>query len=227
MLIKNWIKNLIGPSVVDVEGIKIKIPLLASNVIRSALFEGYYEDSELRIVMNKLSQDDIVMEVGTGLGLLSTYCAKRIGNDRVFTFEANPALKQPIKTNYALNQVNPKLEIGLVGEQAGFNTFYVNNDFWGSSTVNVAENTKPITIPVINFNKKVREIDPTFLLIDIEGGEYELFKYADFHNVKKLMIEVHKRILTPEQTEFVINAIAKAGFKLVEGDGSEELYFER
>lgn len=227
MLIKNWIKNFIRPSVVDVEGVKIKIPSLASNVIRSALFEGYYEASELQIVMNRLSQDDVVMELGTGLGLLSTYCAKQIGNDRVFTFEANPALEQPIKTNYALNQVNPKLEIGLVGEQAGFNTFYVNNDFWSSSIVNASENTKPITIPVISFNEKVKEINPTFLLIDIEGGEYELFKYADFYNVKKLMIEVHKRILNPQQNEFVNDAIAKAGFKLVEGDGSEELYFER
>lgn len=227
MLVKNWIKNFVRPSVVDVEGIKIKIPLLASNVIRSALFEGYYEASELQIVMNRLSQDDIVMEIGAGLGLLSTYCAKQIGNDKVFTFEANPALKQPIKTNYALNQVNPKLEIGLVGAQAGFSTFYVNNDFWGSSIINTAENTKPIKIPVISFNEKIREINPTFLLIDIEGGEYELLKYADFHNVKKLMIEIHKRILTPEQTQFVNDAIAKAGFKLVEGDGSEELYFER
>lgn len=227
MLIKNWIKNFIRPSVVDVEGVKIKIPSLASNVIRSALFEGYYEASELQIVMNRLCQDDVVMELGTGLGLLSTYCAKQIGNDRVFTFEANPALEQPIKTNYALNQVNPKLEIGLVGEQAGFNTFYVNNDFWSSSIVNGSENTKPITIPVISFNEKVKEINPTFLLIDIEGGEYELFKYADFYNVKKLMIEVHKRILNAQQNEFVNDAIAKAGFKLVEGDGSEELYFER
>lgn len=227
MLVKNWIKSFVRPSVVDVKGVKIKIPLLASNVIRSALFEGYYEDSELKIVMNRLRQDDIVMEIGAGLGLLSTYCAKQIGSDRVYTFEANPALKQPIKTNYVLNQVNPKLEIGLVGSQAGFSTFYVSKNFWSSSTINAAKKTKPIKIPVVSFNEKVREINPTFLLIDIEGGEYELLKYADFYNVKKLMIEVHNWVLTHEQIQFVNDAIAKAGFNLVEGDGSETFYYER
>jgi len=39
----------------------------------------------------------------------------------------------------------------------------------------------------------VQKINPTFLIIDIEGGEDELLKYADFHNVRKLIIELHER----------------------------------
>lgn len=227
MLIKNWIKSFIQPSVVDIEGVKIKIPLMASDLIRDAIFNGYYEAPELELVKNKLSQDDTVMEVGTGLGLLSTYCAKQIGGDKVFTFEGNPALEKAIKTNYALNQVEPKLEIGLVGEHPGFSTFYVNKDFWASSIVNKAGGAKPITVPVVSFNEKVRKIDPTFLLIDIEGGEFDLVNYADFHNVKKLMIELHGRILTSQQVQFVRDTISNAGFHLVEGGDREELYFER
>ncbi len=226
MSIKKWIKNYIRPSTVDIEGIKIKVPLMASNVMRSAIFDGYYETSELQLVTNRLSPDDIVMEVGTGLGLLSTYCAKQIGDDKVFTFEANPALERPIKTNYTLNQVAPKLEMGLVGEHPGSSTFYVANDFWASSIFNKAPGAKPITVPVISFNEKVREINPTFLLLDIEGGEYEFVKYADFHNIKKLMIEVHSWILTSEQIQFVKDMLTKVGFCLVEGNGAE-LYFER
>ena len=227
MLIKNWIKNFARPAMVDIEGIKIKVPLIASKVMREAIFGGYYETGELQLVTNRLSQDDIVMEVGTGLGLLSTYCAKQIGSDRVFTFEANPSLKGAIKTNYALNQVSPTLEMGMVGEHPGFSTFHVASDFWASSVLDKGQEAKPVKVPVISFNEKVREINPTFLLIDIEGGEYDLVKYADFHNVKKLMIEVHSWILSSEQIQFVKDAIAKAGFHLVEGEGSEELYFER
>lgn len=227
MLVKNWLKSFIRPSVVDIEGMKIKIPLIASDLIRGAIFNGSYEAPELELVKNKLSQDDIVMEVGTGLGLLSTYCAKQIGGDKVFTFEGNPALEQAIKTNYALNQVEPKLEISLVGEHSGFSTFYVCKNFWSSSIIDRAGGAKPIIVPVVSFNEKVRKINPTFLLLDIEGGEFDLVKYADFHNIRKLMIELHSWILTSQQVQFVRDTIAKAGFYLVEGEDRAELYFER
>ncbi len=222
----NWIESLTR-SLVDIEGIKIKVPAIASEVIRKAILDGSYEAPELRIVKSRLSQKDVVMEVGTGLGLLSTYCAKQVGNERVFTFEANPALEEAIKTNYALNQVAPTLEMALVGDRPGFSTFYVGTNFWSNSIFNKAQGAKPITVPIVSFNEQVKKINPTFLLLDIEGGEYELVKYADFYNIKKLMIELHNWTLTPQQIQFVKDTIANAGFNLVEASGEDELYFER
>ena len=228
MKIKSWFDKITQPQVVEIEGgIKVKIPSIASDVIRKAIHRGSYEANELKLIRSRLSQDDVVMEVGTGLGLLSTYCAQQIGNDKVFTFEANPALEQAIKSNYELNQVEPQLEICLVGDRPGFSDFFVGKNFWSSSIYNKAQEAKPITVPVVSFNEKVREIDPTFLLLDIEGGEYELVKYADFHNIRKLMIEIHSWILTPEQIQSVKKRLTESDFHLVETAGLEELYFER
>ena len=227
MKIKNWLKNFTHLHIVDIEGMKVKVPLIASDVIRSSIFNGSYEADELKLVRSRLNQDDIVMEIGTGLGLPSSYCAKQIGDDKVFTFEANPALEQAIKTNYALNQVAPKLEMSLIGDCPGFSTFYVGKNFWSSSIFNKPKGAKAITLPVMSFNETIRKINPTFLLVDIEGGEYELVKYAEFHTIKKLMIEIHSWILTPEQIRFVKDRIAHAGFHLVEVAGKEEFYFER
>ena len=227
MKIKNLFNKITQPQAVEIEGIKVKIPSFASNVICQAIYGGFYEADELKLVKNRLSPDDTVMEVGTGLGLLSAYCAKKIGNDKVYTFEANPALESAIKDNYALNQVEPQLDICLVGDRTGVADFYVGQNFWSSSIYDKAQGAKPITVPVINFNEKVREINPTFLLLDMEGGEYEFVKYADFYNIKKLMIEIHNWILTPEQIKFVKHSLAESGFYLVEAASSEELYFER
>jgi len=94
------------------------------------------------------------MEIGTGLGLLSSYCAKQIGEDKVFTFEANPALEQTIKTNYALNHVAPKLEMGLIGDSPGFSTFYVGKKFWSSSIFNKPKGAKAITFSVMILMRK-------------------------------------------------------------------------
>ena len=227
MKIKPWFNRITQPQVVEIEAIKVKIPSFASDVIRKAIYGGFYEADELKLIRSRLSQDDVVMEIGTGLGLLSIYCAKQIGNDKVFTFEANPALEPAIKDNYALNQVEPQLEICLVGDHYGLSNFYVGKNFWSSSIYNKAQGAKQITVPVISFNEKVREIDPTFLLLDIEGGEYELVKYADFHNIRKLMIEIHSWILTPEQIQSVKDKLTQSGFHLVEAASLEELYFER
>ncbi|WP_019507457.1 FkbM family methyltransferase [Pleurocapsa sp. PCC 7319] len=226
MKIKSYFNKITQPQVVQIEGIKVKIPSFTSDVIRKAIYGGFYESDELQLIKSKLTQEDVVMEIGGGLGLTSAYCAKQIGNDRVFTFEANPALEPAIKENYALNLVEPQLEICLVGDRSGFRDFYVGNNFWSSSIYNKAKGAKPITVPVISFNEKVRQIDPTFLLLDIEGGEYELVEYADFHNIRKLMIEIHS-CLTPEQIQFVNNRLAQSGFHLVEAASSEEFYFER
>jgi FkbM family methyltransferase len=227
MLFKSWFRQNPQPKIVNIEGVKIQIPQIASDVIRNAIYEGSYEAMELNLLKSKLSRNDIVMEIGTGLGLLSAYCAKNIGSNKVFTFEANPALEQAIKNNFAINQISPTLKMCLVGNMSGFNTFYVGENFWSSSVFNKPQGAQPIIVPVVSFNEKVRDIDPTFLILDIEGGEYELVEYADFYNIRKLLIEIHGWILSSEQIQFVKNRLLQEGFYQIEASGKEIFYFER
>ncbi|MBN2347471.1 MAG: FkbM family methyltransferase [Bacteroidales bacterium] len=226
-IFKFYLRKLLRPGIIEIEGIKIKIPKIASDTIRYALYKESYESAELKFVKNNLNQDDVIMEVGTGLGLLSAYCAKNIGDHKVFTFEAHPFLETAIKENYALNHVAPNLEMCLVGQNTGYGTFYLGRDFWSSSIYNKAQGAESIKVPVVSFNKKVREINPTFLFLDIEGGEYELVNYADFYNIKKLLIELHSWILSPEQIQFVKECLFSKGFHRVDASGTEEFYFER
>lgn len=225
--VKSWLKRIIKPKIVDIKGVKIKLPKVASDTVRDVIHRGLYEARELDIVSRKLSHDDVVMEIGTGLGLLSSYCAQKIGSDKVFTFEANPNLEKAIIDNYTLNQVSPSLEMCLVGRQNGVRQFYVGDNFWSSSIFDKPQGAKPISVPVISFNDKVREINPSFLLLDIEGGECELVQYAEFHNIQKMMIEIHDWILSTEQIDFVQQTLIEKGFSMVEKSGEGEYYFER
>ncbi|NEQ37077.1 MAG: hypothetical protein F6K40_12640 [Okeania sp. SIO3I5] len=74
---------------------------------------GVYEKEELTLVKHLLDENDIVMELATDIGLLSSYYAKIIGSKRVFTYEANPALEDYICQTYQLNNVAPNLKICL------------------------------------------------------------------------------------------------------------------
>ncbi|MGK7904555.1 MAG: FkbM family methyltransferase [Hormoscilla sp.] len=216
------------PQVVKIAGIKIPISDRISGSPLKYLYMGSYENHELKLVKSQLQKDDIVMELGTGLGLISSYCAKKIGSDRVFTYEANPALEPDIRHAYTLNKVDPTLEICLLGEQPGEQTFYVGNEFWSSSIIKRDADFQGIKVPVKSFNQEVQKINPTFIIIDIEGGEYGLLKSADFHNVRKLIIELHERVIGKEKIKFVKSKLKAAGFQVVKKISyKEELFCQR
>lgn len=234
----NWIKRNVlieyrrfkRLAVVEIEGIRIKIGSHISESILQELYAGTYEEAELRIIKSQLSPSDVVMEIGTGIGLLSSYCAKQIGSERVYTYEANPALERPILDNYQLNNVFPSLKICLIGAQAGEQIFYIEPNFWSSSIIQRTPQSQAVNVPVKSFNREIQQINPTFLIIDIEGGEYELLQYADFHKVKKMAIEVHERVIGRDKVNFVISRLAEHGFKInkkISSKDKEELFLQR
>lgn len=225
--------KIIKPEIVVIEGIKIRVGAHLSKVIEKSLYSGYYEVAEIKMVKYGIKPDDVVMEIGAGLGLISMYCAKKIGADRVFAYEANPALEQHIRDNYNLNNISPTLELCLVGEQVGEQTFYIENSFWSSSITPRTAEAKPIKVPMKSFNEEVRRLNPSFLIIDVEGGEYEILKEADFHNIQKISLELHEPIIGHEKVEFIKNRLFEAGFRVneefsyKEKNGLEELFLER
>lgn len=217
------------PSIVKIKGILLSVPENATKKLEYALYYGYYEDKELKTVVSKIEPQDTVMELGTGLGLLSTFCAKKIGSDKVFTYEANPQLEPIIQQNYALNEVNPQLEICMLGFQLGKEKFYLSDNLWDSSKIQYSENLQAIQVNVRSFNDEIKKINPSFLIMDIEGGEYELCQYADFYNVKKLAMELHEDLIGTEKAKFVKAKLRESGFHLNKqfSYGIQELFWER
>ncbi|MCP2727693.1 FkbM family methyltransferase [Limnofasciculus baicalensis] len=209
-----WYQTIRKPGVIQSEGIAIPMGEHISKIIRDNLYWGGYESGEMGFLKSHLATDDTVMEIGAGLGFLSAYIAKKIGSDRIFAYEANPNLEKPIRELYQLNQVNPTLDICLIGNKNGEELFYIEKDFWSSSKIQQNPNSQPIKIPVKSFNQELRSINPSFLIIDIEGGEYELMSYADWYNVQKILIEIHPQQIGQEQAEFVQSKLIEAGFEI-------------
>lgn len=209
------IRKLIKPQIVKLDNVQIFIDKSLSCKMLNVLFQGKYEQYEIAIIKNILDQNDIVLEIGTGLGLISCYCAKIIGSEKVFTFEANPELEKIIRYNYKLNNVEPKLEIGVLG---GFETeveFYIEPDIWSSSLYKRSANSKKITVPVLNVNEVIINVNPSFLIVDIEGGEFDLFRHiSHFRNIKKIAIEIHKRVIGDAKLEFIRSQLAENGFEI-------------
>src|SRR5207237_906870 len=84
--------TVLGP-IGTVAGVKSRLGRHMSPQGERTVSRGRYEQDECRLIEQVLSPADVVLEVGAGLGLVSAYCAKRLGSSRVFAYEANPDLE--------------------------------------------------------------------------------------------------------------------------------------
>lgn len=215
-----FINEALTGNIRQLEGVIIPTSEVISPIIRKAILSGDYEFGEITLLKKYLSSQDIVMEIGGGLGFLSAYCAKKIGSDRVFTYEANPALEDVIQVLHAKNQVTPKVEISMVlntDNPEKLEKFYVTQDFWSSSPIFPIHEPldQVLDIPIKSFKQELSIKQPTFLVVDIEGGEYDLFQQATLDTVRKLIIEVHA-VLGKEKQLILKNILTNLGFQLID-----------
>jgi FkbM family methyltransferase len=198
--------------IVQHEGIKLQIGDHMAPEIIDYIRRGDYERRELKAIRAYLEPDDVVIELGAGIGFISLQCARIVGGGRVFAFEANPKLEPHIRRNFQLNDLYPTLQICILGEQLGQMDFFIDQEFWGSSTVPLNVPSEQIRVPVRPLNDEIHRIGPTFLIADIEGGEYDLLKTIDFHSISKVSIELHKKLIGEEKVEFIKDRLHQAGF---------------
>ncbi|NOR69646.1 MAG: FkbM family methyltransferase [Methylomarinum sp.] len=193
-------------------GVLIRIQPAISNSARCAIVSRTYEKPELISIEAKLTKDDIVMELGTGIGFISTYCAKKIGSNRVHTFEANPDLEEIIRDTFHLNNVSPSLQMCILGESNGTTEFFTNPNFSASSIYRTSKKSNCINVPMRSANEEIKKISPTFLILDIEGAEYSLFKHIDLNGIHKIGMELHDHIIGNEKAEEILSILKSKGF---------------
>lgn len=182
--------------------------------IGKQIFFSEYEAKEVEIVERRLGAEDTVMEVGAGIGFLSALCAKRIGSDRVVTYEANPALLPLIAETHRRNGVSPRVENALLARGDGECSFFVEPEFWASSARAVTTAAREIRIPQRDLNAALATHRPTFLIVDIEGGELDFFAYARLDGVRKICVETHPGILSDAELSGLFAGLFAQGFAL-------------
>lgn len=197
---------------------------IAPGIARQIYF-GEYESKEIDIVAQKLEADDTVVEVGAGLGYLSAYCAKRIGSNRVHAFEANPAMIAMIQATYKRNRIEPTIHNALLGKGEGESSFFVEAEFWASSAQARSAQARAITVCRRDLNDELRHLAPTFLIVDIEGGEADFFAYAELVGVKKICLETHPDVIGNEGVTVIFSRLFSQGFVLDFGCIRKNVFF--
>jgi FkbM family methyltransferase len=201
-------------SVITIEDVRIRVGRHMSRRVEQALSKGSHEREELQILGRILSPGDVVLEIGAGLGLVSAFCAKCIGSDRVFACEADPDLEPCIWETYRLNGVEPSLEICAVGPAPGRVMLYRDEHFISSSVVRRRAGLHPVEVSGKALNYLVQKVRPTVLVVNAEGASPELFDGADLPTVSHVVLELHDHTIGPEGTDRVRSQLSACGFRM-------------
>ncbi len=199
----------------------LKFPLerdiLGRKVVR-LLRANDYETKEFEAVQALVGPQDTVMELGAGIGFMSTVAAVKCKARAVHAFEANPALLPYIRQVHALNGArNVTVRNALLAGRKGKPVdFYVRKNLLASSmeplqgdrdggVVSVAK------VEVENINTVLQEIAPTVLICDIEGAEADLLPKADLSCLRVAVVELHPQWIGQSGVQAVFDTMHKAG----------------
>lgn len=211
-------------TVLDFDNVKVRLDERLSRQQQRKLAEGRHTIHERTLILPNLRDDDVVMELGGGIGMLSAAIANRLGGDRVYSYEANPELEPLIRDNYAINGVEPHIHFCMLHREAGEATFHVSKNFSHSNAYVGDALTHEVTVPVKPLNDEIARVKPTVMVFDIQGAEGELLEFADLSGVRLLLVEMHPVFLGIRGVLSLRKQLRDAGFEEFDRQGQSFLY---
>ncbi|EJN06308.1 FkbM family methyltransferase [Phyllobacterium sp. YR531] len=198
-----------------VHGIKIPLtPEEVSPTIWRALASGSYEAKEARWIFKAIRSSDRVLELGTGLGVITSLIAK-IADVQVWSFEANPltaALAKRVINANDLDNVTLQQGILAAGDPRTFQ-FYVRKDLWMSSMDrDQGPYEDEISLKSTNIDDFIVDHGINVLVMDIEGAERDLVQGAELPGVERVFLELHDHLYGLQGVRDITLALAGKGY---------------
>jgi FkbM family methyltransferase len=199
--------------ILNLHGVKVRTGMEdVPKSVRSALFKGTYEKFECDLVKQHVTAGAKVLEIGTGIVLVSLVATRLSGQGNVLSYEANPKMEATIRANYLLNGFEPNLRMKALTADGRELTFFQDQNILSSSLHERDIKSTTITVPSVAINDVLKEAAPSVILMDVEGAEVELLEIADLSNVKVMIIEMHPHIVGHDVIDGLLESLNAQGF---------------
>ena len=178
-----------------------------------------YEGDEIAGALKVVREGDRVLEMGSGLGVVGAVAALNCKPERVLSFEANPHLLPHIEALYAASGIDDRIEVRNRVVMAAPDapetvTFHVHASFLGSSLIEPeARRSEAVEVATVPYEEVRRELTPTVILCDIEGGELDFLRHANLDGVRAVVMEFHPGAYAREGMRECKTILERAGFK--------------
>ena len=172
-------------------------PAIITPNIKAAIETGNFEAEEAAELAQIIEPGDRVLEIGAGIGFISTLLDRQAAVERVIAVEANPDLIPYMEWLHQLNGVSKveRRNAVLTNDACKSKTFYLRTDFWMGS---LAQGPNPyvdtVNVPTENFNALLAREQISIIVCDVEGAESFLFNDVDFCGVTRVYLELHDHI---------------------------------
>ena len=226
--LKTWLRKRLKPQTISIWGVTVATDLgTVTKDIRKALYREDYEASEARMVREHLRNDDRVLEIGGGVGLISLLCAKTCGAENLSIFEPNPAAVAAIEVNFSLNGMTPNISQAAMALEDGTIEFFMNDNIFSSSLIDRKNDAEPVAVATRDIRSVIAETKPTVLVMDIEGAEIDALPHAAAPSVRAMIVELHPHIVGQDAVDGLIRTMEAAGYPVTVQADDKVVMFER
>ncbi len=156
----------------------------------SGFVRGNYELEKTDAILNAVKPNDIVLDVGAHIGYFSMLMSKIVGDSgRIYSFEPRPLNHKMLTKNIEVNNCS---NVTIIKSAIGNFTGEVNFDATTGTGTGHVSNDGNISVAITTIDKfcSSEDVKPSFIKIDIEGGEVEAL-----HGAKQTILKYKPTIL--------------------------------
>jgi FkbM family methyltransferase len=210
-----YLNRLRGEAKVD--GIRLPLdPHVISPNMEWTLAKGRYEWGEARMGARAIAPGDTILELGSGIGFVSSYLRRNTAAGMIVCVEANPGLVPYIENVHRLNDIADTVTLNGVAQvapQSASVPFYCRRDFWASSLEPAsAAYERAVEVPALDLRALLDKYRPGVLIMDIEGGELALMEIGALPHVRAIVMEVHRNTYGDEGLQRLFDLAGPLGF---------------
>lgn len=190
-----------------------------SNTILRSLLTDDYESDERALVAEVFQPGDCVIDIGCGVGAVTTCIADRVGQANVLAIDANPEVIPLARATTRANGFDVAFRHAVLSPGAEVPAdatarFHVSTEFWASSLAGPGQRRDSVDVPVVSLPQLIADHGATALCVDIEGAEAELLGRADLTSIQRIVLELHPHIIGDAACSDLIAHLVSTGFQI-------------
>lgn len=194
---------------------------------KAQIFFGIYESAEYRFCNKYIPASANIIELGSSIGLISSFVSQTKAPKNIVAIEANPELIPVINANFALNRVkNYKIINKAIGLDKSENLWFSKGSDNTTGVISDKQSDGAAKVQCTTLSDIVTQEDfgGYVLICDIEGGEVDILKDKNngLSSCDLIIMEIHwtERADRTYSVDEIADDIIAIGFKVLDRFGN-------